>query len=744
MKQILQSYRTGELWLADLPDPAVREGMVRVRTSASVVSAGTERMLTELARKSLLGKAQARPDLVRKVIRKIKSEGLSAALEKTFAKLDTPIPMGYSCAGHILELGQNVKGFQVGDLVACAGAGFANHAETNVVPMNLCARVPRPVSADDAAFATVGAIALQGVRQAQVQLGESVVVMGLGLIGLLTCQILKASGCKVYGVDPDPQRLALARELGVLAGCAPEGCLDLTAGIASGMGPDAVILAAATESNAPVETAAEMCRVKGRVVVVGMVGLNVPRDPFYRKELDLRFSMSYGPGRYDAEYEERGHDYPYGYVRWTEQRNLQAFLELVAEGSVSPSRLVTHRMDFDQALNAYEILAGKRPDAGKPLGIVLRYAEEPSIGLPATRPVAGLAKGERSDRPADRKVVLRPEAPATPDKGRIGAGFIGAGNFAKGVLLPAIRDRGGVDFRGICTAGGNTAVAVGRKFGFCYATSEPDDVLSDPGIQAVFIATRHDSHADLVRRAVQAGKHVFCEKPLCISPEELAGLEGIRTAAGAGPTRVVMVGFNRRFSPHLHAVRQALGGKAYPMAIVCRVNAGHIPDDHWVQNPEQGGGRIVGEMCHFVDACSFLCGGKPLRVHAVSMGGGIPRHGREDTVTVVLTYDNGSMATVHYFANGSADLPKERIEVFAGGLSAVVDDFRSTTFYGVRHVSLKGPQDKGHKQEMNAFLDAVRVGGPSPIPLDDLFLTSRVTFAVEESLRTGAVVKVGA
>ena len=548
MKQILQSYRTGELWLAEVPAPACGRGGVLVRTRSSVVSAGTERTLLALAKKSLIGKARARPDLVRQVIKKVRVEGIKPTMEKVFAKLDEPIALGYSAAGDVVEAGREAVGLKPGGRVAMAGAGYASHAEFNFVPANLCARIPDGVSYADAAFATVGAIALQGVRQAQPLIGERVAVIGLGLLGLLTVQILKANGCAVLGVDLDEERVALAEQLGadVAVSADPErACAAFT----NGCGADAVIITAATSGNGPIESAAEMSRHKGRVVAVGLVGMNVPRDAFYRKELDLRLSMSYGPGRYDSAYEEGGHDYPFAYVRFTEQRNMEGFLYLVQQGKVTPSDLVTHRLAFDDALDAYALIEGTLAKDStldpKYLGVLFEYSMDAPIERTVRRyDVVGLAGN------------------------KVGVGFIGAGNFAKCVLLPCLTKMSEVRLTGVCTSTGRSAQQTAQHFNFGLATTDSAALLAQDNTNAVFIATRPGSHASLVNAALRAGKHVFVEKPLCIHEAGLDEIEQtLKDARAAGQQPCLMVGFNRRFSPHVRAMQAAFEDRNTPMVV---------------------------------------------------------------------------------------------------------------------------------------------------------------------------------
>ncbi|MFW6106976.1 MAG: bi-domain-containing oxidoreductase, partial [bacterium] len=685
------------------------------------VSAGTERAMMELARKSLMGKAKARPDLIKQVLAKIKTEGLGQTLHKVFAKLDTPVALGYSCAGTVEAVGQSMSGIRPGDRVACGGAGYATHAEYNCVPRNLCARVPDGVSFEDASFATIGAIAMQGVRQSDVRLGERVVVIGLGLIGLLTVQVLKAGGCQVLGNDPNEGRCALAEELGA-DGIATGDVLEAAAAFTDGHGADAVIITAATPSNQPIETAAEISRVKGRVVVVGMVGMNVPREPFYNKELDLRLSMSYGPGRYDAGYEQDGHDYPFGYVRWTEQRNMQSFLKLVAAGKITPSKLITHRFPIDQALHAYALLNGRGPE-GNPepyLGILIEYPQGEDV------------------RRSQRTIEIRRLSPTD----RLGVGFIGAGNFAKAVLLPALKRFADVDPIGICTATGMSGTETGRKHGFAYATTDYERILADDRINTVFVATRHDTHARLACAALAAGKHVFVEKPLCVKPEEIERYEEALAGSDQGGSPCLMVGFNRRFSPHAVALRQAFADRRTPMILTYRVNAGAVPRDSWVHDPEIGGGRIVGEVCHFVDFCEFVTGSVPVSVFAKCINSQDARITSGDSVVITIAYADGSLCTIQYIALGAFRLAKERIEIYADGATALLDNFVRTAFHGIKQRSLRGKQDKGFASEVTAFLHAAQTGAKWPISFESLVRTTRVTFAVNESLRSGRSIPV--
>jgi predicted dehydrogenase/threonine dehydrogenase-like Zn-dependent dehydrogenase len=718
MKQLIQSYKTGELGLFDVPPPVCGDNGVLVRTTASLVSAGTEKMIVDIAKKSLLGKAKARPDLVKQVIGKMRQEGVKNTLEKVFAKLDSPIPLGYSCAGRVIEAGTQVHDVALGDRVACGGAGYANHAEVNFVPRNLFVRIPDGVDDLDACFVTVGAIALQGVRQAEPALGERVAVIGLGLIGQLTVQLLKANGCKVLGCDIDGEKLDLARRLGADAVCEPGGLVQAGQEFSSGYGVDSVVITASTSSNQPILDAGEIARKKGKVVVVGMVGMDIPRNVYYKKELDVRLSMAYGPGRYDPQYEEKGIDYPFSYVRWTEQRNFEAFLGLVAEGKVTPRELVTHRFDFGDALQAYGLFEGKE----KYLGIVLRYSST-----------------DYTDYADFKKTVVLGEGKGKGlGDGEVCYGLIGAGNFARSVILPTLGKVGGYAPEMVCTATGVSAHAVGTKYGFAAVTTDPDAVFGNDRVNTVLITTRHDTHAELVVKALKAGKHVFVEKPLCLKPAELDEIQAVFTENRQQPTAncQLMVGYNRRFSPLVQKMKATVGDK--PLAIVYRVNAGVIPLDSWIQDPEVGGGRIVGEVCHFVDACSFLAGSEPVSVFA----GCVRKEDRsvpdEDNVCIQIRFANGSIASINYFAYGDRGLPKEYIEVFCGNTAMQMTDFRELVMYtgGKKERVKNANQDKGFVNEFAAFRDGVRDGVP-PIPFQSLCATSRVTFAVLESLRTG-------
>jgi len=690
---------------------------------ASLISAGTEKMIVELARKSLFGKAKARPDLVQKVVHSIRKEGLGPALVKVRSKIDTPIPLGYSCSGVVCEIGSGVDAIQPGDPVACGGAGYANHSEYNIVPHNLCVKIPNrtdtagggAVLFEEAAFTTVGAIALQGVRQAALTLGESVCVIGLGLIGQLTVQICKASGCRVIGADLDPGKIEMAVKFGADLGVHSDDLERQIWQFTHGAGADAVIITAAAKGSGLVALAGEISRIKGRVVAVGLIGLDVPRDVYYRKELDLRLSMSYGPGRYDAEYEERGHDYPLPYVRWTEQRNMQAFLELVAAGRLDVRPLISHRYPFEQALDAYDLIT----TGGEPsLGVVLGYD----------------SKREEPKTPAAKNLASLPSLFAA-------LGVVGAGNFAKTVLLPGFKAHKLVALRGICTAKGISAKAAHDRFGFQYCAENAIELIGDKAVNSVLIATRHNLHGPLAAEALAAGKHIFVEKPLCLNADELdLIIQRYAESIKDGKAPVLMVGFNRRFSPLVRHIRKVLEGRSTPLVASYRVNAGFIPGDSWVQDPVEGGGRIIGEVCHFVDTLRFLTGSPVRSVHAASIQSDNAKLTCRDSLSITLSYQDGSVASILYHALGNPGFPKEKVEIAAEGNVIDLDDFCKLEIFGPKRKRIKAKQDKGFAAEIDAFVNAVVTGGPAPIPFAEIVETTQVTFAVHKALNTGRVI----
>jgi predicted dehydrogenase/threonine dehydrogenase-like Zn-dependent dehydrogenase len=716
VKQVVQHVSSHGLELIDVPEPACKAGGIVVGNVATLISAGTEKMVIDFANKSLLGKAQERPDLVKKVMDKAKREGLGAMLRSVQAGLQQSIALGYSCAGVVVEVGRGAEEFAVGDRVACAGMGYASHAEVVYVPKNLSVAIPANVSFEDASYVTLGAIALHGVRTAEVVLGEWVAVIGLGLLGQLTVQLLKASGCRVIGIDLDPAKVALAIKLGADAAVArSDDVVGVVMQATGGIGADCVIIAAAADSNDPIELSAEVSRDRGRVCMVGAVKMDIPRKPFYMKELDLRLSRSYGPGRYDPTYEEGGNDYPIGYVRWTERRNMEEFLRLVSVGLVTPSALTTHRFPIGNAMDAYEIVTGKVKTPFS--GVILTYDYE-------SRP-----------RIQPRTVVLA-ERPSRV--GAVGVGFIGAGNFATAVLLPRFSKRKDAALTGIATATGAKAAAAGKRFGFGYATTDTRKLLDDPAVTLVAIATRHGSHAKFASDAMRAGKAVFVEKPLAIDEKGLEQVMEAQRATG----QPICVGFNRRFSSLSIAARDAFVDDTR-LAIDYRVNAGRIPPESWVHDPEDGGGRIVGEVCHFVDLLQFLTDDVPTEVFAYGIGGADGK--LHDTVHATIKFAKGSVGNIGYYATGDSAVAKERIEIFGGGKVVTLDDFRELRIAASGKVTKKKllSQDKGFDREVELLLDMAR-GNVMPIAFDSLVLTTRTTFAIEESLRTGQPVAITA
>jgi predicted dehydrogenase len=707
MKQLLQRLDNGTTSVVEVPVPAASGHDLLVETRATVVSAGTERMLVEFGRAGLLEKARKQPDKVKQVLDKMRTEGVATTLEAVRAKLDAPIPLGYCQAGVVVQCGPRVKGFRAGDRVVTNGS----HSEYVRVPHTLAAKIPDGVSDEAAAFTPLAAIGLQGVRLAEPTLGETVVVFGLGLIGLLTVQLLRANGCRVVGIDRAPDRLALAARFGAIpvdgsTGNAVAQVLALT----DGVGADAVLLTLASASDEPVHQAAEMSRKRGRLVLVGVTGLNLSRDDFYKKELSFAVSCSYGPGRYDPAFEEGGQDYPLPFVRWTEQRNFEAVLGLMATGQVDPLPLITHRFDFEDAPRAYDVISGSEPS----LGVVLGY---PDRG-------GAVPNGEQ------RTIELAsPPAVRAPHV----AGVIGAGNFAVRTLLPAMKSAG-VRLRTIASGGGTSGAVAGEKFGFERATTEVEAVLSDAEIDTVYLLTRHDTHARLAVRALEAGKHVFVEKPLALTEAELDEVEAAARASG----RMVLVGFNRRFAPLTRRVAGYLRGRSGPVSVVATVNAGAIPRDHWTQDPAVGGGRIVGEACHWIDLARALVGAPIVGVHALSARDAAGRS-IDDIAHLSVSFTDGSTAVVHYLASGAKSFPKERIECFWDGKTVAIDNWRR-----LRRFDVPGPwferagrMDKGHGAEIAAWNAAVQGGGPAPIPLDEVIEVSRWSIRAAEQARGG-------
>lgn len=715
VKQLLQSLKDGRTELAEVPAPLPAPGQLSIRTHRSLISAGTERMMVEFGKANWLDKARQQPDKVRMVLDKIRTDGLAPTLAAVRSKLDQPLAPGYCNAGVVTALGSGVEGFAIGDRVASNG----KHAEIVCVPRNLCARIPDKVNDDQAAFTVLAAIALQGIRLVNPTLGESIGVTGLGLVGLLAVQLLRAQGCRVLGIDPDPARRALAEGFGasVVASGDAAAVLAAAQSFSGGRGVDAVLITASTPSSEPVHQAAQMCRQRGRIVLVGVTGLELSRADFYAKELSFQVSCSYGPGRYDPAYEDAGHDYPLGFVRWTEQRNFEAVLNLMAEGKLDTASLISHRFAFGQAVDAYALLASKEPS----LGIMLEYPERDA---PRVRDMETSAHTSTPTDAAPVPTSPRSRRQAGRGEGLCTVAFLGAGSYASRILIPAFK-AAGARLDTVASAGGVSATQAARKFGFAHTTANDAEALASPDIDSIVIATRHNAHAAQVLAALRAGKHVFCEKPLCLTLDELAEIEAFFGATKAPP--LLMVGFNRRFALQVIKFKSLLSNVGAPANLIMTVNAGAIPANHWTQDPQIGGGRLIGEGCHFIDLLRHLAGAPITDFNVTALGdAGGPQ--RSDNFSLTLAFANGCAGTVHYFANGNKAYPKERLEVFSSGRVLQLDNFRVLRGWGwagFKRMRL-WRQDKGQAACAAAFVSAVRAGGPSPIPLDEILEVSRV------------------
>lgn len=717
MKQILQNVRDGETQLAEVPAPLVSSSGLLIRSERSLVSIGTEKMLIDFGRAGWLGKIRQQPDKVSQVWDKVRSDGLVATAEAVNAKLDKLIPLGYANVGRVLEVGDRVTGFQVGDRVVSNGP----HAEVVSVPKNLCAQVPDGVAVDDAVFTVVSAIGLQGIRLLKPTLGEVFAVTGLGLIGLLAVQLLRAQGCRVVGIDFDSHRCALARQFGAEVVDLSQGQdpIQEAARISQGAGLDGVLITASTASNEPVHQGAQICRKRGRIVLVGVTGLTLNRADFYEKELSFQVSCSYGPGRYDPNYEELGQDYPRGFVRWTEQRNFSAVLDLMAAGKLDLGPLVSHRSTIDNALGAY-----RQIDAKETLGIVLDYRQKESSGQSTV-----------STQPPARTVSIEPATAEARAAKRPCVGVLGAGGFAGKVLVPALADAG-VRLRTIVSAKGVSGSQLARRFSFERSSTDPQSVLADPDIDLVIIATRHHTHARYVCESLEAGKRVFVEKPLCLNSGELEEITSCyQSLLEAGRSPFVMVGFNRRFSPQVMKMKERLRRVKDPKAVTMVVNAGAVPTGHWTLDPKVGGGRIVGEACHFIDLSRFLVGEPMARIERAVCKCPEETGGQDESVSIIMSFADGSTAVVQYLTNGHRMIPKERLEVFCGGRVFQLDNFRKLRacgWSGFRRLNLWA-QDKGHKAEMKALVAAAREGQASPIPFEEIIEVTRASFQVAGS-----------
>lgn len=714
MKQVTQNVKTGEVNLTEVPMPQVGAGEVLVSTKASLISAGTEKMIMDFANKSMLGKAKERPDLVKKVIDKLARDGVGPTIASVFAQLEEPLPLGYSAAGEVIAVGENVTHqFRVGERVAIAGAGLANHAEINAVPKNLVVPLPDAVFFDEGAFATLSAIAMHGVRNGRVQLGDRVLVMGLGLVGQLAVQLAAAAGGRVTGVDFDDARLALASEHGA------SGTYNLGQGgadsalreMSDGRGFDVILVCAATESDAPINNAAKWARDKARIVLVGKVGTTIPYADYMKKELEFIISRSYGPGRYDPNYEGKGQNYPVGYVPWTERDNLLEAVRLIADGKLNVAALISHRYDIDAAMEAYAVVGAA--DIPK-LGVVLEYGREDN------------------DRAVSRVESAVAPAPVSADE--VGISYIGAGGFAKAMLLPITKDCETVKHIGVVSRGGLSAKAAADKFNFVYASSSADEVLTDVETHAVIVATRHNTHADLVSKALTSGKHVFVEKPLAMNFNELSAVEAAYKKA---TNRQLMVGYNRRFSPHTVKLKEAFDGVSGPKQVLIRANVGQLPDENWQNDAKTGGGRLIGELCHFLDLAYHIVGERPKSVFTARSEG-------QDVFTTVIMFEKGHMATIVYTSEGDTAFSKERVEIFGGGMVGVIDNFRKSTLSNngrskTLHGGALSGTDKGHKAGLLAFVAGCKSGTHVMTP-EDVFVSAALPLLAAKSIQAEKVI----
>lgn len=702
MKQLTQELKSGKMEIMEVPFPALNKGSVLVRNHYSVISAGTEGKTVTDARKGYLAKAQSRQKEVKQVVDMVKTNGLRPTYKLVMNKLEAPSALGYSTAGEVIAVAEDVTEFKVGDRVACGGVS-ASHADVVSVPKNLCVKVPQNVDLKHAAFTTIASIAVQGIRQADLRMGENCLIIGMGLIGQMTSKILSASGIRPIGVDVSDAQVEQSKAVGIqdVYNRNTPGIEDLIMKFSNGNGVDSVIITAGTSSLDPVELAGAVARKKAKVVIVGAVPTGFNRVNYYKKELDLRMSMSYGPGRQDPTYEDKGIDYPIGYVRWTENRNMQSYLELIASGKLDISGLISHTFKLEEAPEAYNMILS-RSEAFN--GVVIQYEE----GVPSSR----LELASKSFPASEPNV-----------------GMIGAGNFAQGTLLPNMKDH--CNFVGVATGRGNLSKYVGEKYKFNYCAESASEIIADRNVNTVVITTRHDSHAEYVIKGIEAGKHVFVEKPLAMNEEELESIrEAYNNTAKENPVQV-MVGFNRRFAPPVQEVKKLFVDEQ-PKSIMMRINAGVVPPDHWVNDPKVGGGRIIGEGCHFIDLAMYLAGDKITAVSASAMQ---DANGLNNTVVANLEFANGSVASVSYFSNGSKSVAKEYIEVFCGQTVAIIDDFRSLKVSGAKNSTKKFKQDKGHAEELQQFFGAIRSGKPQPISFEDCYVSSLATLKVLESIR---------
>ena len=697
MRQIIQSLKSGLTQVTEIPVPKPAIKSLLIKTSKTLISSGTERMLIEFGRAGLIKKASQQPEKVKLVIEKILTDGLKPTIDAVFNKLDQPLPLGYCNVGIVHEVGRDAKNFNKGDRVVSNG----KHAEVVNVPVNLCAKVPDTVSNEEASFTVLGAVALQGIRLAKPTLGEAVAVVGLGLVGLMTVQLLKANGCRVLGLDFDQDKLLIAKEFGAeTVDLNKDNLLSVTDSFSRGRGIDAVIITASTTSNEPIQQAAQMCRKRGRIVLVGVAGIKFSREDFYKKELTFQVSASYGPGRYDPNYEEKGQDYPIGFVRWTEQRNFEAVLDMMATGALNVKRLISHQFDISEAEKAYKIIISNQSS----LGILLTY---PGLEITNNSRKIILSNNKKTTKKNNDNIVKK-----------IKVGFLGSGNYAASVLIPSFKTAG-VELKNVASSNGVSGVHVGRKYGFLETTTDSDYLISDNLIDAVVIATRHNSHANFVIKTLKNKKHVFVEKPLCLSLDEL---DEIKSAYSS--SNILMVGFNRRFAPQIQKMKSLLNSVNSPKSIVMTINAGEVASDHWTQDSEVGGGRIIGEVCHFIDLLRFLVEKKIIDYQIQYMDSLT-----KDTANIQLSFEDGSIGTIHYYANGSKSFPKERLEIFAEGGVLQLDNYRKLTGFGWPRFKKMNlwQQDKGQKACVKSFIDAISKSNTPPIPVEEIFEVSRIS-----------------
>lgn len=710
MKQILQNMAKGDTSITTAPSPTISTSALNIATKVSLISAGTERMLVDFGKSSMLEKARQQPDKVKMVLEKVQTEGLATTINAVQSKLAQPLPLGYCNVGTIIDLGKNVENYKIGDRVVSNGS----HADIVRVPKNLCAKIPDNVEDESAAFTVIASIGLQGIRLAEPTIGENIVVTGVGLIGLLTVQMLRAHGCRVLAIDFDQSKLNLAKQFGAEI-CNPANGEDpIAAGMAfsRGNGVDAVLITAATKSNDPVTQAARMSRKRGRIILVGVTGLELNRADFYEKELNFQVSCSYGPGRYDPNYEDKGNDYPYAFVRWTEQRNFEAILDMMSSGLLDVKPLISHRFKFEDALDAYELLTKDK----SALGILLEYESSVESRQQRTLPLQDNVKFDAS------KPVIS---------------FIGAGNYASRMLIPAFK-AAGAQFNSLVTSAGINSVIHGEKAGFVEASTDMDAMLADGETNTIAIVTRHNTHAAFTAKALEAGKHVFVEKPLALTLDELEMVESTYNKAHEqGKNLHLMVGFNRRFSPQVQKIKSLLDGIKEPKSFIFTMNAGAIPGDHWTQDSTIGGGRIIGEACHYIDLMRYLAGSDIISVQARRMGDSTGIDISEDKAAFLLGFADGSFGTIHYLANGANSFPKERIEVFAAGKTLQLDNFVKLKGYGWSNFKKMNlwKQDKGQNSCVAAFLKAIESGSNTPIPPEEIFEVARITIEATKQLR---------